>query len=404
VKKASSKYLQLRRQGRALALVTAGKADLPGPFYAFHLASAEALSHSCLSDLNSALLVLHSSRDELLGYLGTRSRTQLEGMRDVWEEAYSHTSRLVGWYRHAEAAAGAEMLVDWMVENGPYRSRFQLPRKFVRELPMNPWPSFGDFEFVRFDSVRAVLVGSKGALEAEVHGEKVRELLPISHDAECNLEIEGERDVREQVHATIERKERKGTEGEGEEEEGGEEEDRRESATEALGELKRRIERLGFKVHRLGYSTLSPRASTLSYYGESNLYLNLAMALPGGGGGGGGDEDGGDENSGDEDALASQRKSGCLAVTCHYQEVRSLPEKRPVVLYDDSFFTRVSNECDEALAFVWLEIYHPQFSVVEEEEGARKEAKEGEPVRERGAGEGKGEEGVAPAASKKAEL
>jgi len=161
-------YLKLRRFQRPLHLLSFGRDSLPSPFYMFRLAHLEATALSCFKDLNGAILVLHRARDELLGYLGQMNPEKLGNLGEVWETTYAQTSTLIGWYRATGGAIGAEMLVDWMVENGPYRSKFQLPKKYVRELDMNPWPAWKDFDFRGFRSVGRILEDAKGELTEEV--------------------------------------------------------------------------------------------------------------------------------------------------------------------------------------------------------------------------------------------
>ena len=136
--------------------------------------------------------------------------------------------------------------------------------------------------------------------------------LALSHDVTCVLEIDEEKELDEQFHLRLDV--------------GG-------GSTTSLEQLGEAVEKVGFKVHRLGYAKLSSRGATMNEFGESNVYLNLVMGL------------GGD---------------GCLTVTNHYQEVKSVQD-RPVVLFDDSFFHNIGNECDGALNYVYLDVYHPQF-------------------------------------------
>jgi hypothetical protein len=275
----------------------------------------------CYKDFNEGILVLHRARDELLKYLGKLDKSTLSTMSDVWASVFSHTSTLISWYRYTEGAIGAEMLVDWMLENGPYRSKFQLPHHYIPELPLNPWPTFQQFDDFKLDEVRRHITSKLPELINEFYDAPVQDALPLHHNTDCTLEFNEKIDVAAQFYHTLMMSDSS-------------------PPTPKLDQLQRMIEHSGFKIHRIGYSALSSRASTMPKYGESNTILNVLSALP----------------------ASSEATDACLAVTCHYKEVRSLAARR-VVLHDDSFFTSMSNECDSTLGFLFVDIVHPQFRV-----------------------------------------
>ena len=221
-----------------------------------------------------------------------------------------------------------------MVIHGPYRSKIQLPRHYIPELPLNPWPTFDDlygFEDVR----RAVLAGLDGA-KADFWSEEVQGELDYTHDTDCVLAFDETKEVEAQYWKRIEPecpvllKGGEDVEGEGEEREGEGEGSSEGLSSSAICKLHNEISKK-HHVHRISYNKISPRGKTKGHFGESNTHLNVLASLGG---------------------------AGCLKVTVGKSEAVLTDDD--LMLFDDSFFTMIENLCDVDVTFLRIDVRHPQ--------------------------------------------
>lgn len=227
-----------------------------------------------------------------------------------------------------------------MVIHGPYRSKIQLPRHFIPELPLNPWPTFD--ELYGFDDVRRAALAGLGDVKAEFWSEEVQGELDYTHDTECILAFDDAKEVEEQYWKRIEAEcpamtakvgeEDKGGDGEGLEGERGEGEGAEEEgmSMSAICNLHNEISKK-HHVHRISYNKISPRGRTKGHFGESNTFLNV---------------------------LASLGAAGCLKVTVGKSE--AVLKEDELMLFDDSFFTMIENLCDIDATFLRIDVRHPQ--------------------------------------------
>ena len=338
------RYAKLRRFQRALAVVEVAKPPvLPPPFYAFKLAMAEAKLLSCYQDFDKAIYILHLARDNLLKFLGPMSKDELANYMDVWRTVYAFTSKLITWYsRTGRDGEGVRGLMAWMIENGPYRSKSQLPEEYFPELPMEPWPTFEDWEGLGLVAVRDKVLRELPRLREEFKSEGMQNEMSISHDADCLLDnVKGEgymkkvafnADVCKQTSALADQFEgaAESERGEGEEEEEAEGGDAFSdpSKSEACN-LMRSVLR-GYKVHELSYNQMSGRAQSIGHFGRSNAIWNIIVPLD---------------------------DSPCLKVVVHKSEALG----GDIILFDDSFWTSYENVCDAPVSYVRLDLQHPQF-------------------------------------------
>jgi hypothetical protein len=165
------KYCSLRRYQRALGHLAVVKDALPPPYYAYKIAILESKVLSCYADYNEAVFIMHTARDNLLKYLGNLPRTERRVYFDVWEGIYGFTSQLITWYANTGGLESVDRLSHWMVENGPYRTKFQLPITYVPELPMNPWPKDAPF-----DEVQGIVASGLKILREDWATETVQEV------------------------------------------------------------------------------------------------------------------------------------------------------------------------------------------------------------------------------------
>ena len=340
------RYCSLRRYQRALGLIEAVKPPaLPPPFYAFKMAYHEAKTLSCYGDVNRAVYVLHLARDNLLKYLGNLDREKLSNYFDVWEAVYGFTSQLVTWYASTGGYEAGDSLSSWMVSHGPYRSKIQLPEHFIPELPLNPWPSFGDL--YGFEDVKTAILAALNEVRAEFWSDEVQSELDYTYDTDCVLALDENKDASEQYWKKLQygnlecsiSVEEEGRaegveEGRGEAEgEGGEVDDSAEAS--AVCRLHNEISKK-HHVHRISYNKISPWAKSKGHFGESNAYLNV---------------------------LAGFGDTACLKVTTGRSEGMLKEGDGELLLFDDSFFTMVENLCDTDVSFLRIDVQHPQFFV-----------------------------------------
>ena len=126
---------------------------------------------------------MHTARDNLLKYLGNLPRTERRVYFDVWEGIYGFTSQLITWYANTGGLESVDRLSHWMVENGPYRTKFQLPITYIPELPMNPWPKDAPF-----DEVQGIVANGLKLLREDWATETVQEVR-VCEEA-CVLDID----------------------------------------------------------------------------------------------------------------------------------------------------------------------------------------------------------------------
>ncbi|GMH90727.1 hypothetical protein TL16_g11852 [Triparma laevis f. inornata] len=306
-------YSSLRRYQRALGHLSVVKQALPPPYYAYKIAGLESKVLSCFSDYNEAVFVLHNARDNLLKYLGKLGREELGEYFDVWEGIYGFTSQLITWYANTGGLESVDRLSHWMVENGPYRTKFQLPIQYIPELPMNPWPRDAPF-----DEVQGIVERGLGIFREEWKTETVQEELSYSHDPDCLLGIIPDIDLSLQYFKTIDviTDENKihcnipppqiiiEVDADGNEVETTLEPPEISPICRILNEINDL-----HRVKKMTYNTISSYGKTLGHFGESNALI----------------------------------------------------DNDEIILFDDSFWTILENVCDSPVSFIRIDVHHPQF-------------------------------------------
>jgi hypothetical protein len=229
-------------------------------------------------------------------------------------------------------------MARWMVENGPYRTKHQLPGEYIPELPIiGGWPAFDEFDFINLEGIKGFLNSKKQDIIKELD-ERNR----MRHNVECLVRqgVKGGGKWHEEENApdlTQLNFWKKIGINEGDCQPSISGDDTSPSASTVLCNLIEQIEKGWVKVQKMSIDEISPKTSIFAHFGESNSYLSIVMGV-----------------------LPSSNDDGCLTIRVHGEErILASEGNDNFLLFDDSFMTEMVNVCEESVHFLRLDFVHP---------------------------------------------